>query len=225
MPKITTTRNDVIRNHELDRMLKKVEAGTTNYGKQPLKFNPDMIKCLLALLWIFGKRISEILKVRRGDIFTRKGYLYVRFTVLKKRGLKERPIPEKRLKRITLQNPYAKLIINWTNRFERAGSYIFPGRVRERTFNVVKKETGKVYTYHQDAEPRMSRELAYKILKGINPKVWLHLFRSSVATEMAERGATEEQLMAWFDWDRYDTAHEYVKGGPKLTAKWAKRTW
>jgi len=33
---------------------------------------------------------------------------------------------------------------------------------------------------------------------------------------MAERGATEEELMAWFDWDRYDTAHGYVKGGPKL---------
>jgi len=36
---------------------------------------------------------------------------------------------------------------------------------------------------------------------------------------MAERGATEEELMSWFDWDRY------VKGGPKLTEKWAERTW
>ena len=56
-------------------------------------------------------------------------------------------------------------------------------------------------------------------------KIWLHLFWTSVAAEMAERGATEEELMAWFDWDRYDTAHGYVKGGPKLTEKWAKRTW
>jgi len=46
---------------------------------------------------------------------------------------------------------------------------------------------------------RMSREQAYKIFKAINPKCWLHLFRHSVATEMAERGATEEELMSWFD--------------------------
>jgi hypothetical protein len=42
---------------------------------------------------------------------------------------------------------------------------------------------------------------------------------------MAEKGATEEDLMHWFDWDRVDTAHEYVKRGTKLTEKYSERTW
>jgi len=42
---------------------------------------------------------------------------------------------------------------------------------------------------------------------------------------MAEREATEEELMNWFDWERPDTAHSYVKGGIKLTEKWSERTW
>jgi len=57
-----------------------------------------------------------------------------------------------------------------------------------------------------------------------NPNAWFHLFRESLATKMAEHGATEEELMHWFDWDRVDTAHEYVKRGTKLTEKWAERT-
>ena len=116
-------------------------------------------------------------------------------------------------------------MLEWVGQFKNPNSHIFPGSIRRRIIRVKDKTTGKVYTYHQEAEARMSREQAYKIFKAINPKCWLHLFRHSVATEMAERGATEEELMSWFDWDRYDTAHRYVKGGPKLTEKWAERTW
>jgi len=177
------------------------------------------------MLWIWGKRITENLRVQRGDLFTRKGYLYVRFTVQKKKTRKAEPIPVKFVKRIKLKHPYAHYVTRWANHFKNVTEYIFPGRVSERTFTVKDKETGKVYTYHQEAEPRMSRGLAYKILKGLNPKCYLHLFRRSVATEMAERGATEEELMAWFDWSNPATAHGYVERGPRLTAKWAKRTW
>jgi hypothetical protein len=42
---------------------------------------------------------------------------------------------------------------------------------------------------------------------------------------MAEMGATEEELMHWFDWSDPRVAHEYVKRGTKLIEKWADRTW
>ena len=84
---------------------------------------------------------------------------------------------------------------------------------------------GFVFSSECSRSGRMSRQHAYRIIKGLNPKAWTHLFRHSLATEMAERGATEEELMSWFDWDRYETAHRYVKGGPKLTEKWSKRTF
>lgn len=70
----------------------------------------------------------------------------------------------------------------------------------------------------------MDRHKPKYFLKKVYPFVWWHLFRESLATQMAEKGATEEELMHWFDWDRVDIAHEYVKRGSKLTEKWSERT-
>lgn len=226
MPIIKTKRTDpVMRSFEVDAMLRKAEGGVGNYRGVTVRFNPKMVRCLIAMLWIWGKRITENLKVRRGDVFVREGHLYVRFTVLKKKGRKARPYPVKVAKYITLKNPYARYVVEWVDQFKNPNNHIFPGHVRARTIKVKDKITGKVYTYHREAEARMSREQAYRIIKSINSKAWLHLFRHSLATEMAERGSTEEELMNWFDWSRTDTAHRYVKGGPKLTEKWAERTW
>jgi hypothetical protein len=75
----------------------------------------------------------------------------------------------------------------------------------------------------EDGKP-MDRHKPKYFLKKVYPFVWWHLFRESLATQMAEKGATEEELMHWFDWDRVDIAHEYVKRGSKLTEKWSERT-
>ena len=89
------------------------------------------------------------------------------------------------------------------------------------------KKTDEITTYHYVDldEGRMGARRAYQVLKKLNKQAWLHLFRHSLATQMAEQEATEEQHMAWFDWDRYDTAHNYVRGGPRLTRKWSQRKW
>lgn len=42
---------------------------------------------------------------------------------------------------------------------------------------------------------------------------------------MSEEGTTEDELMYWFDWDSAETAHGYVKRGPKMSEKWSKRLW
>jgi len=190
-----------------------------------LRFNPSRIKCLVALLWLFGKRITENLKLKRKDIRVSKGYLYVHYIISKKKAQQGKPIPERRLKRMTLENPYTQYVIDYVEGIADPEAYLFPGRSRERTIKVYNKRLDKTYVYKKEAMPIMSNAHAYRILRGLDPDVWCHLFRHSVATEMAERGYTEEQLMAWFDWDRYDTAHGYVKGGPKLTEKASKRTW
>jgi len=214
MPIIKTKREDVLRNIEVDRILDKANEGITSYkpinpnSTSPgvtLRFNASRIKCLIALLWIFGKRITENLKLKRKDIRIAHNYLYVHYIVLKKKSKKGEALPERRLKRITLDNPYVEHILQYIEGITDPEAYVFSSS--------------------RSAYGHLSRNHAYRILKGLDRKVWLHLFRHSVATEMAERGATEEELMAWFDWDRYDTAHGYVKGGPKLTEKWAKRTW
>lgn len=144
------------------------------------------LKALIALLWMFGKRISETLAVKRSDIWKDKKYLYVRFHVLKKKGRKDAPIPKPYIKKKTLRHSGAKHIL------------------------------GYVATLEDESLFHVSRTLAYYYLKKINPEAWFHLFRESLATEMAEHGASEEQLLTWFDWEKADQAHEYVKHGTKL---------
>lgn len=188
MPIIKTKRTDILRSFEIKKMLEQAEP---------------WLQCLIALAWIFGKRINELLKVTKEDMRVEEGYLFIRFYVSKKKDRKDPPVPKTYMKRITLRNPYVKYILNYSDKIE---------------------------TYENDKEPHllfphMSRQLAYYYLKKVNPKSWFHLFRESLATEMAERGATEEKLMHWFDWDRVDTAHEYVKRGTKLTEEYSERTW
>ena len=240
MPIIKTKREDVLRNKEVDRMLKRAEKGVVNYRpltsgpgfKDPNKiifskisFNSKMIQCLIALLWLFGKRITENLKLKREDIEIHDNNLYVHFFVLKKKRQKAAVIPHRKLKRMTLENPYVKYVLQYIETIVNPGAPLFPGRSRHQIVTVKNKELEKTYVYDQKHKPRMSRQHAYRILKGLDPKAWLHLFRHSVATEMAERGATQQELKDWFDWSRSATADKYVEGGPKLTEKWAKRKW
>jgi integrase len=154
------------------------------------------LQCLICLAWLFGKRINELLKVSKEDVYIREGYLYVRFIVSKKASRKDLPVPKPFVKRVTLRNPWVKPILDYS----QVGS------------------SGLLF-------PKMTRQLALYYLKKINSQAWFHLFRESLATEMAERGATEEKLMHWFDWDRVDTAHEYVKRGTKLTEEYSERIW
>lgn len=180
MPKIKTKRSDIYRSFEVKKMLDSADP---------------WLQCLIALSAIFGKRITENLKLTKDDLRIDERYLYVRFLVCKKRTRKDAPIPKPYLKRINLKHPLVHYITDYLQICQT-----------ERLFLV-------------------SRQLALYYFKKVNPNGWFHLFRESLATEMAERGASEEQLMHWFDWDRVDTAHEYVKRGTKLTEQYSERTW
>ena len=180
MPTIKTRRADILRKPEIQTMLKSSEP---------------WLACLIALAWIFGKRINELLRLTKEDIRQDNQFLYVRFHVSKKKTRTDQPIPKPFLKRITLNHPGVEYIETYLQQIE----------------------SGPLF--------HCSRQLAHYYLKKVNPKAWFHLFRESLATEMAEHGATEEKLMHWFDWDRVDTAHEYVKRGTKLTEELSERTW
>lgn len=216
--RIKTVRKDIMRNPELDRMFKRLERmkGPTHLfyaaenTRQKILIRPKQIACLIALLWLFGKRITENLKLCRKDTYIKRGYLYVYFTVQKLEKVKGkkkgeagwlRPIEKRYLKRITLKNPYIKYVLQYIEDITDPEAYLFPGR----------------------HEGRMSREHAWRIVKVLNHNTFPHFFRESLATTFAEEGATEEDLLHWFDWSRYETAHRYVKRGTALTKKWSDR--
>jgi len=218
LPEIKTQRSDILRKSEIDQMLTAAE-------RYP---NGDRLQCIIALAWLFGKRITEILRLKRDNITIINDYLSVRFSVLKKKK-RESAVPKKYTKRIKLDHPYVQYILDWINTIEEG--YIFPSSSISRTDMVTTKYVNRdgkevfgKYTYAREGG-HLSRQAVHYYIKRINPKAWMHLFRESLATFMAENGATEEELMHWFDWDDIRTAHEYVKRGTGLTQKWSDRKW
>lgn len=212
MPKIKVKRSDILRKPEIDDMLEKAEH----------VYMGERLQCIIALAWLFGKRINEILRLKKSDIWTEGGFLYVRFHVSKKKTRQADPIPKPFLKRIRVEHPYAQYILKWISKIK--DGYIFASYGKPRIIRVKSQKTGKTYEYHKPGG-YLSDARVKQQLKEINPNAWWHLFRESLATYMAEKGASEEELMHWFDWDRVDTAHQYVKRGTKLTEKWSVREY
>ena len=219
LPVIKVRREDVLRREEIDLMLER--AGEVYMGER--------LQCIIALAWLFGKRIKEILRIRREDVWTDDKYLYVRFLVEKKRSRGEFPISRFYTKKINLSNPYVPYVLNWINKV--SSGYLFPGNTKPRILKVKAKyrdSTGRIVEkeyYYKLEGGHLSDARLRQLIKEINPKAYWHLFRESLATHMAEHGATEEELMHWFDWSDPRIAHEYIKRGTKLIEKWADRTW
>jgi integrase len=241
---LQTRREDIVRFDELNAILKRIDELTVN-GEievtymipssrqiQRFKFKAKMIKCLIALLWLFGRRKIEVLKLKRKDVEWDENYLYVHFPIRKARKEYEGGVKIEALKKITRRNPLTNCVIEWVQEISDPASWIFPGDAHKRILKTVRKwrnregeEVVKVYTYIDEDEGYLSRETCWKIIKYLDRKLWVHLFRKSVATLMAERGASEDELMAWFDWASPITAHKYVRKGTKLIERWTERIW
>jgi len=222
----------IIRDSDMDAMLnildnvKKQDSTLIYKGKnleEKLIVDHNMIKCLLCLLYVFGRRLSGILQLKSGDFWTKKGYLYVRFKVLKKARRRDKLKPKTRVKRVNMKGQwkYVRYIVNYVLKLESSDTSLFPGRSRPHTQIVKRKdETGKVirtYEYEIKETGIMSRQRAYKIIKALNPDIYPHWFRHSLATQLAEEGIDPWQLMSWFDWDRFATAKRYISGTGAMT--------
>jgi integrase len=192
--------------------------------------NYAMVKALVCILYLFGKRISEILEVRRKDVWTRKNSsdemngLYIRFTILKKTSRTAQLMPVTKVKHINIrkQRTFAYPIIEYVNSLHDPNMPLFFGQTRPHKKIVKRKDskTGelkKVYEYSLEYEGTMSAVRAYQILKALNPEAYPHWFRHSLATQLAEEGHTPWELKDWFDWSRFETATHYVEGTASMT--------
>lgn len=249
MPKYKITREDILRTEEVDKIIKMCNHNLIN-GRKILQINPlfqikiipERLMCLIALLWLFGKRIRETLKLRVKDITITPTHLEVRFFVLKKRV--KSGIASRSTKKISRRNPYTNYIVDYLERklylpgnkgkLKDENCWLFPGKKGKRSQKVTQKWFSKregewkekTYTYERGDKGRMSVETAWAIMQALSKDIWNHLFRGSLATRMAEHEATEDELMKWFDWDDAKTAHGYVrKHSPRLGKRFEEREW
>jgi len=203
VPKYSYKRDDVIRQEELDETFDA--ASRVNAYDLP----GTAWQCLIAIMWLYGKRISECVSLTNGAVrVTKTGkreYLSVAFNVLKKRSYKDPGIKRPFVKRVIRENPYTDYILNWHTKAKDGHRFLF-----------YRQQTKMGYIY---------RQYANQILNKISPRISPHLFRHSLATQMAEEGATAYQILNWFDWDRTDTALEYIKRGGRMTQELSDRKW
>ena len=169
-------------------------------------------QCLVAILWLFGKRISEIVCLRTTDLSIRNEYLAITFSILKKRkrrkdGTPNLTPPPRRTKRITLENPYTQYVVDYWESIKDREMFMFP---RKET------RTGHIY-------PKYVWDVIQKL--DLPQPVWTHLFRHSLATAMAEDRATAYELKTWFDWEKITTADEYVSSVGLSTKRLSDRKW
>lgn len=198
MPRYGFERQDIIRAGELGDILDRAEA-IEKFGIPGLGW-----QAFISIMWLFGKRVSEIIPLTIKQVWVDEEYLNLLFNVLKKRSYTDPGMLRSFLKKITLENEYTESIIEWWNRV-RQGEYLFPRR---------QTKMGHIY-----------RQYAHLVLKEISPQISSHKFRHSLATRMAEDGATAYELVSWFDWDRTDTALAYIRRGGAMTERLSRRKW
>lgn len=196
--------------------------------------------------WAFGKRRNEISKLVRKDIWVQDKFLYVRFYVGKKRARTASVDLLPYTKRKTLAHKAVPYILEYLNEFDKQGlnaknylydaglldpeSYIFPWHKNRKEDVMVKtkfvnregKEEIREYHYKR-GQGYIDPALVYQYAKKVNPKMWLHLGRHTVATKAAEDGATEYDICNILDVSAR-TASKYVHHGTKLTEEWSKKT-
>jgi len=200
-------------------IMSSVEIDTIISRAQDLEYmslGGEAWSCLFAVFWAFGKRISEIVELRTTDIAVRGNELAITFTIRKKVRKSKNGItipedewktPPRRTKRLTLENKYAQIIHEYWESIKDKGGFLFP---RSQT------RMGHIYPrYVWDAIKEM----------GFEQPIWSHLFRHTLATELAQNEVGAFEMKTWFDWEKIDTADSYVSAAGVSTKKASARKW
>lgn len=149
----------------------------------------DQIKVLIAILYLTGHRVSEVLQLKKEDITFVNKRMNIKLIVEKRREYFEHTIWFN-----IERTPYIDLI----------KSYVYSLKDNQLLFESEYSDT------------HITRQYVGRILRSLNPRVHPHLFRHTRATRLANLGYTEFQIQNWFGWKSSGQATGYVAKGPTL---------
>jgi len=203
MTNVKNKSKDVITDEEVDRMLTKADT-------LPTTFFQLRAKATLALLET-GKRRSEIAALEKADITSDSQYLYVRFTVVKKRKKNLRSL--QRVKKFDKKSKWAGHILAYleflANKYPDT-KFVFPRGCAL---------FGKGY-YLIVPEKRATGQEIWRIVKSLNPDDWPHQHRERRAVKVIradEQKYGEAKLETVYrvknvlDLERETTAYNYIR--------------
>jgi len=234
-PKDEYAKRGPLTNEEIQDMLDRASKIQNEYFKL-------RVRALIGILKKFGKRRVEISNLKITDLKVENDFLFITFTLRKKhkRGLfqylkylkKETPEglnkaypvlvaewrtwrlteegsrykEERRTKKVSVTDKYAKLILDYVaylkEKYPKA-QYVFPSG---RTV------FGQAYIVMDD-RPLSGRQLL-NLIKPLNRRVWLHLFREFLGKTIAEEDNTIQgvyRVKESLDLEQEETAWRYIR--------------
>jgi integrase len=241
MPKHKITREEEISSKNWQKILALSEQISYDQAKLVPPFQP-WLTCVLAIIWLTGKRINEVLSLQRKDITFTPTLIRIKFKVGKKekRGAPIELQPYQKARNINHKavvyiQKYLALFDANTLPQEAKKSYLFPASTKPRTrvvktkFTNGKGETETRKYYYTDQGGYVYEENARYYLAKINeqlPKdeqIYFHYGRHSIGIKLAYQGKSDIEIAKILD-ESPRAALEYTKHAGGLGEEWTKET-
>jgi len=157
-----------------------------------------------------GKRRSEIVSLERSDITTDDKFLYVRFTVVKKRKKNIRTL--QRVKKFAYSSNWATMIVEYLDYLKERwpdSKFVYPAIRSIFGFSMLLDNS-------KHAEPQE----IWRIIKTLNPNDWPHQHREKRAVKVIRNAEaktgnadlnTVYQVRDVLDLERETTAYNYIR--------------
>jgi len=197
------------------------------------------LTCALAIDWLTGKRINEILTLKRKDITFTAKEIRIRFHVGKKRSrgspIERQPYQKNR----TIEHKAVLYIQKYLDEFDLKiidkEAYLFPVNTEQRTRTVKTKFTNgkgeketRQYQY-TDQVGHIYEENARYWLGKINEqlpeekRLYFHYGRHSIGIKLAYQGKSDIEIAEILD-ETPLAALEYTKHAGGIGEEWTKET-
>jgi len=200
MTNVKVKRKDVLSSNEIDEMFKAADRISNEYQRLRAK--------AIVSLFITGKRRQEVATLEKDNLKVEGDYLYVTFTVVKKR--KKSIMATSRTKRFPLKSRYAQHIIEykeWLEEKQPECKYFFPS---------VRNVFAMALSFSQDNH--LTGRQILNIVKGLNPRAWCHLFRETRGAAVIKADEQKDKVSIFtvykvkhaLDLEKETTAWNYI---------------
>jgi integrase len=172
---VKVVRNNILDENEINQMLETAD-------KYKAKYYKVRAKCLVAIARLTGKRRGELRLLLFDDVKVLPNGNIVMVFQLKKKRKKKKRLSRSPPKTILNEDPYAKYIKEYLSFidlfFPEPPKYLFP-----QCFNVFGTISFKL-------RKSIGDKTVFNIIKRLNPKAWVHLFRETVGAEEIKNDPT-----------------------------------
>ena len=238
MPIIKIKRQEEISTEDWHTILKFASELNFSRASQVPK-HQHWLSAVLAIIWLTGKRINEVLQLRRKHIILTQDQIRIKFFVGKKKSRKT-PIEQMPFQKArTIKHQAALYILEYLKEFDKTHksqeTRLFPANTQPRTrtvntkfINAKGEQETRQYTYTDQGGYVYSEHARFwlsKINKQLPPKkrIYFHYGRHSIGIKMAYQGKSAIQIAAVLD-ETPRAAIEYTKHAGGISQEWTNET-